>query len=468
MKPFDAAVLRQRVLQTLEQRCGARPGDRILVAVSGGPDSLALLHILIVLRPQFPLELGVAHLHHGLRPEAEEEARFVERQAREWGLPVWVGRADVEQWRREHGGSLEAAARRVRHEFLREVAQQWGARGIALGHTADDRVETLLLNLLRGSGLRGLGALPARSDTLLRPLIECWRWETRAYCQAEGLSPREDVSNWDLRFLRNRLRLEVLPFLERLSPSLKEHLRRLADIAEAEEAFWEQWLEERWPRVCREEGKGWVRLDATRLGGEPPAVQRRLLRWALEKVRGNLEDVEWRHIESMRAIVAQGQGSPAIALPEGYLFRREQGSLYLGPSAPSEPPFPEIPLAWPGTAEVNGWRFHLRLFPCPENWRERLPQGRWRVWLDAERIAGRLSLRSRRPGDRFQPLGFTGSKSLQDFFVDRKVPRSRRDGVPLVVDGGGILWVVGYAIAHRARLREGTQQVLEIEAVPPS
>jgi tRNA(Ile)-lysidine synthase len=320
------------------------------------------------------------------------------------------------------------------------------------------------MNLLRGSGISGLAAMPPCADPLIRPLIECWRWETRAYCEAAGLTPCEDPSNRDPRFLRNRLRLTVLPLLEGIEPQVKTHLLHLAEMAAEEERCWRRWLEMKWREVGAEEGKGFISFDRRWFVEQPVAVQRRLLRWMIERVRGTLEEVSWSHIEAMREVAAQTEGSAAVTLPGCYLFRREQETLYLGSSTAPEADWPEETLPCPGEAEAGEYRFTVRTFPCPEDWTSRLPREAYRVWLDAECLEGSLRVRRWRPGDRFRPLGAPGSQLLQDYFTNRKVPRSQRQALPLVVDDVGILWVVGHTIAHRARIRPDTRRVVEIRA----
>lgn len=449
-------------------------GNRIVVAVSGGPDSVALLHVLVTLREEFFWHLHVAHLNHRFRgPDADADADYVADLARQWEVPATIQSFDVPQYQKAHKLSAQQAARAVRHEFLRQVAAAFGATRIALGHTADDRVETLLLNLLRGAGVEGLGSLPARRDPLIRPLIDCWRTETEAYCAQHRLAPRQDRSNLNPHYLRNRIRLELLPLLERdYAPGIKETLRRTAELAQALGSYMQQRGEEELEKIAQLLPPNGIEIAVGPLQHQPVAMQWQILREMVRRVKGNLEEVTHSHIEALRQRALQPYGSHSIFLPGGWVARQEYDRLYFGPADGQKEELTEgTPGGWalrlPGITELPelGWR--LRIVRCPPPKDHVLPPGTgYSAYLDAARCEEGLWVRTWQAGDRMRPLGLGGTKSLQDIFTDRKVPRRQRLTWPLVVTRDRIAWVVGYTIEETFRVTEKTREVLYLEAQP--
>lgn len=459
------------------------PGEVVVVAVSGGADSLCLGHVLRALRPLHGGELHVAHLDHGFRDLSREEAAYVEALAHEWGLPVTVGSVDGPAVMAREGWSPEEAARRVRYRFLAGVAKKTGAAVVALGHTADDQVETVLMHLLRGAGLRGLRgmrplapAAPWMAEGLVsrlqlaRPLLQVTRAETEAYCAEAGLSPVRDAWNEDARFLRVRLRRQVLPLLETINPQVGQALLRLSQLAGWLDEDLRTMLEARWPEVATpEENRVCLSLAAW---SELPWTLRLLsIRRAVASVRGHLAGLGWG------AVVAAGRLDQAtvrseVALVEDVVARRTYEAILIGRRtvldrvAEEAGDWPElgdatVPVEVPGRTPLPGGYALVATRHPPEkaHWQE---AGRWEAWLDAGRCGERLWLRTRRPGDRFQPLGMTGRKKLQDLFVDQKVPWGERDRVPLVCSPRGIVWVVGYRMDRRFRVRPESQGVVHL------
>lgn len=450
---------------------------RIVAAVSGGPDSMALLLLLERLRGQLDFALHVAHADHGLRGnEAREDARFVESAARDMGLPVTLGHLDVNALRDARRMSVEEAAREARYSFLVETAAGIGASAIALGHTADDQAETVLMHLLRGSGTAGLAGMPAVSHlpasrygeriALVRPLLDFTKADTRAYCELRGVTPREDSTNSSLEITRNRVRLELLPQLERFNPRFREALLRLSASSAHDLDFLEQAAREARQRLDVPGEQNGIAVSRAGFQALHPAVQRHLLRLVYRELAGATKELTHRHVEDMVSL-SSGRTGAWIALPGGLRFYVGYDALRL---APAGSPAAEAPLAGehalsiPGETRVEEWCVLAELLPHARGTAE----GGSRVAvLDADRAGSRLCVRSRRPGDRITPLGMSGSRKVQDVMVDDKTPEAERDGVPLVVSEHGVLWVVGHRIAHWARVREDTERVLRLEFRQP-
>jgi tRNA(Ile)-lysidine synthase len=450
------------------------PGQTIVAAVSGGPDSLALIHLLHVLSRKHPLRLHAAHLDHGLRgAEGAADAAFVEEVCRRLGVPFHTETADVLGLRARLRISLEAAAREARYAFLSTVARQTGAAAVATGHTQDDQAETVLLHLLRGTGLRGLrGMLPlsrwrsrdgTQQATVVRPLLEATRQETEASCLELGLAPRRDASNAEERFMRNRLRLTVLPHLQQINPSAREALTRLAASAARDLAYLYGQVDGVWAEVVTRDGDG-LRIGRIPFLGLHPSLQAHLLYRAYAELAGEAAELTFGQIEAMMRVAAQGAGRE-VTLGHGLrLFTTYQKLLLTRePLASPWPAIPQTPLPASGEARIQGWQVLVQPIRPEEVARRGLiALDPCRAYLDADALGPRLWLRTRLPGDRFQPLGTPAAKKLKEFMIDAHVPRQERAGVPLVACDRGIAWVVGWRIAHWARVTPETGRVLAV------
>jgi tRNA(Ile)-lysidine synthase len=462
-------VIVEKVLAAIEANGMLARGDRALVAVSGGPDSVALLDVLARNRRKLGVALHAAHLDHMLRgEEARADAEFCRKHAGKLKVPITVGRANVKLIARKRGLSLEHAARLARYEFLEKTADAAQANRIAVAHNADDQAETVLLNMLRGAGPDGLAGMPAVRGRVIRPLLGVRRREIEAYCAERRLKPRTDLSNLERDFLRNRVRLDLLPALEKEQPKLRQALLRLAKVARDENALLNQMAEDAMAGVCRKATKTRVALGLDAFATLPPALQRRLARVAIGRLRGDLCNIEYVHIETLRALALSGSPGKCVHLPDGLTVTRGYEDLTLS----TEPPAKQAPasdeefaLGVPGRTRIAplGVEIEAEFLPAAAA-RQAMHEGRQTACLDYARLAEPLTIRTRRPGDRFQPLGMGGTTKLQDFFVDRKVPEPERDRVPLLLSAGEIAWVVGQRIAHPFRLTADTRAALVLRA----
>ena len=445
----------------------------IVVAVSGGADSLALLLLLAQLKETLGLTLHVAHLDHGLRgSSARSDALFVEDTARELSLSLTLGMEDVNSYRSERGLSLEEAAREVRYSFLSRVAAELGSGAIALGHTADDQAETILMHILRGSGLTGLAGMSPLSHwpssrhkepiALLRPLLSVPRSETEAYCRFKGVTPRDDRTNRSLEFTRNRTRLELIPILSGYNPRIREALQRLSASAALDQDYIIGEARQALDELSTPDGNA-IRIERSGFAALHPALKRHLLRLAYQQLTGSVAGLGYSHVEAMIRSSEAGTGR-SVNLPGSLVFSVGYDTLNLSADghrgADADVPVEEYPLSIPGETRTQGWNVTARLLA---NAGGPLDTGAYSALLDAERAGGSLHLRGRRPGDRFTPLGMTGAKKLQDFMVDARIPADSRDGVSLVVSERGIVWVVGHRIADWAKVRDDTSQILALE-----
>ncbi|MBI4295097.1 MAG: tRNA lysidine(34) synthetase TilS [Chloroflexi bacterium] len=471
MSKTPAQDLAGRMLAFILRHSLTEAGETLVVAVSGGPDSVCLLHLLRELRTELGLRLHVAHLDHQLRgAESQADARYVAELAQHLELPATVEARDVAGYRLQHRLGLEAAARQVRYEFLADVARSVGSRRVAVGHTADDQAETILMHLVRGaggSGLRGMQPQTLWSGlavplVVVRPLLAVRRREIEAYLQAQGLKPRIDPTNLELPPLRNRIRHQLIPLLSEFNPSLVEALLRTARALTDDLDFIASQVARHWSQVVKEVPGGWA-LNRSQLSQIHPSLRRHLLRRALETVAGEPHDVEAIHIEQMMALLHKPAGS-RLHLPRGLALYADYDRLLLGDDPERFSPLPpltgEYRLQVPGVTQLAGWQVVARLVPpgTSPQLQENLA-----AELDFGIVGTELIVRGRRPGERFQPLGMAQPKKLQDFLVNEKVPRLWRERVPLVASPRGVVWVVGHRIAHWARVTEATRQVLRLE-----
>lgn len=420
-----------RMRWTLQKHQMLQTGDRVLVALSGGPDSLALLHGLMALQKEWDLIIEAAHFDHGLREGvSEEEARWVAWQCREWRIPCHFGRWDQLP---APGVSLEAAAREARLAFLEKVQAQIGARVIAQGHHGDDQVETVVMRLLNGAGVGALGGISPVRSPYIRPLIEMERQEIEAYCQRHHLQPRIDDSNWDKRFLRNRLRLELIPLMKTYNPNLTGTVAKTAEILRKEDQLLQKMAQE----ACRKalihkEGEAFPQLDLHKLADCEPALLPRVLRCWLGM------DADYDTIGRILSLSQGKKTGKKVDLKEGWQVRRTYNGLALQPPQEKEHPLEAgaIPLMVGKYESVpgRGEGLILSLGDDPEE------KGSTKLILPWKAGVPLPVLRRRLPGDWLQ-LPF-GRKKLKEWFIDRKVPVSKRDGIWLIAWGAQILWVL--------------------------
>jgi tRNA(Ile)-lysidine synthase len=461
------------VIETIERHRMLDPKDNVLVGVSGGADSVALLHLMAALMPVMDLRLGVAHLNHGLRADASDrEAGFVEQLCRKLAMPFHYEKVDLGRRR----GSLEERARRARYRFYRRLLHEHGYTKLALGHQADDNAESVLLHLLRGSGIRGLSGIPPkRGPAIVRPLIETSRSQIEAYLKSHGIAHIEDASNTDMRFQRNRIRHQLMPLLQRdYNPNICAGLNRLAALCRDEQAWLQSILQPLVESVRIDSGADRLELSAHRLLDAPPAAQRRLVRMALRDWMGDLKRVGLDHIDAVIDLLRTHRAGSRLNLPRQIVAERtvdgvrfvtsarrggdihdaDSGFNYTLPLPPGREALLPIPEA--------GCRLKFTIAPRPGIERQQRAVEHV-AWFDMDSLEFPLTVRNHRPGDRLSPFGLQGTQKVKKVFIDRKIPRGERGRVPIVAQGDTILWIAGIRRGSAAPVLETTQHVLKIE-----
>ncbi len=477
MMSADMGVL--DAMQRAMEACTLDLGLPLLVGVSGGADSCCLLDGLA----RLGWRVIAAHFDHQLRAESGQDAARVARMAADRGLPFMSGSGDVGGVASREGLSIEEAARVARYRFLFAAARQHRAQAVVVGHTADDQVETVLMHLLRGSGLAGLRGMSLSSlqegwDTqipLLRPLLNIQRAQTVGYCLNHQIEPFDDPSNADTRFFRNRLRHELIPLLETYNPQFRQTLLRTSDVLREDFAVVEAGVDVAWAACHLASGPGYVCFARADLLGQSAGLLRGLLRRALGHIRPGLRDIGFEDVERAVAFIHQPTRSGAMELSAGLRLFVEDGRMYIeeAGAAPLPMIWPQLTsegadrLDVPGELELaNGWRLSTELVPaCAVEWTAGDDR---QAWLDADGLVFPLAVRAAREGERFAPLGMAGrSQKLSDLWINLGVARRARGAWPLVCDTQGPLWVVGLRAGHRHRVTPETRELLHLQLIAP-
>ena len=431
----------------------------MLVACSGGLDSVCLLHILVSLQPDWSLKLLVGHFNHMLRPEAQEDLEFVKNLAESYSLPFHMSSQDVALWSREKRMNLEEAGRELRYRFLMETAARLGCSKIATGHTMTDQAETFFMRIIRGSGMRGLaGIFPIVEGMVVRPMLQVEREEVEAFLKEKKLASRVDKSNFDKRFLRNRIRLELLPLIrDRFDRNIVAHIGQLTEVLQEEDALMENLAREKSEEVMigeREE----ARLDCQSLSRLPLGLQRRIVRMFISRLKGDIRGISFEDVES---VLKMGEGK-ALHLRKEIFLLRQEGMISLQVER-----LPEVvyEYSWEGRRGLSLTELSIRL----EGKKIKL-LGKENscfdddtvAYLDADKLHFPLTVRSRRKGDRYQPLGAPGSQKLKEIMRAKGIPAQDRSLHPVFLSGNEIFWVLGLPVSEKFKITDATKAVFVI------
>lgn len=476
-KDFSHTVLR-KVENTVTTHGMLKQDDSVLIGVSGGPDSVALLHVLRLLTPRFSLTVGVAHLNHCLRGHAsDKDAEFVKSIAERLNLPCYIHKEDVRTYQIENRLSPEEAGRRIRYAFLNTVARTNRFNRIALGHHADDNAELVLMNLLRGSGPTGLSGIPpVRDGKIIRPLIKIRRSEIIHFLNQNRLRYISDSSNQEMRYLRNSVRHRLIPMLQKgYNPKIPETLNRLSSIMRSEEAWIEDVIHPLFESSVSTAQNDHINFSVSVLRRFHAAAQRRIIRKGISKIKGDLRRIAFAHIDDVIRLLNKEPAHGSLDLPGGIRIRRIRDELYISKEKRAlrrldtkndhfQPPVFEYEITAPESVFIK--EIHARIDFTEMNIQD-IPDvrcaGQYTVFFDKDTVNFPMILRNFRQGDRFRPLGLGGTQKLKKFFIDRKIPRDERVKCPILLSRGKIIWVAGHRIDESVRLTSSTRTVLKVE-----
>ena len=478
-----------RIKHTISEHQMLCQGDSVLIAVSGGPDSVALLDGLSTLSKDFRFNLSIAHVNHCLRGEnSDRDEEFVTVLSQRNGLPLFKRKIRVKELRK--GKSLEEAARDERYAFLHEIAKIHGFNKIALGHHADDNAELFIMNLLRGAGLLGLSGIPpVRENLFVRPQIDIPKDAILDYLHEKGLEYVIDETNHDTTILRNRIRHEVIPYLKNIiSPSVTNGFTRAAEIFRCEEDCWEKMTTPMLDEILIEKNNAVIWMDGIHFAGYHKAIKRRILRKAIFAIKQNLRRISASHIDAAMEFVLNGPAAGQIDLPDGIHILKDRerfgvcittydGLIKRGrkrnrvlslnghiSAEYKEKPVYDYIVNGPGAVRIKEIGKTVKLaHVSPDNLFEEEFKNPNMAFVDMKELRFPLIIRNIRKGDRFIPLGMKGSQKVTDFFINRKIPHMERMKCPLILSNDEIIWVCGYRMADWVKIKPDTKNIMKFE-----
>ena len=457
----------ERVKNTIEKYQMLAVKDVVLVGVSGGPDSVALLNILFLLKEKYQLNLFVVHVNHMFRGmQAQREAEFVAELAESRGLGYRIFERDVPKLIREQGLSPQEAGHRVRKQIFQQLGLEIGAQKLALGHHAEDRAETVLLHIIQGTGLEGLAGMLPVSGWTIRPLAQTYKDEIINYCKENGLTFYLDPSNKKPVYLRNKIRLELLPYLKKeLNPQIVESLVKLENIAAEDNRFLDELTEKLLPGFLISSQKGKLILSTVKLNGEHLALQRRILRKVYNVMRPEEQGLSFNHVERLLELCQAAKGAKQLNLPKAIVVKKNYYYLeFLDEEVHSTEKTEGFIILWeiPGRVELHK---HFTFNAFYTSTKPIVFKDFYQVTLDGDKIRSPLIIRQRKPGDRIKPLGMEGTKKLKDIFIDQKIAKEVRDEVPIVCCGEEIIWLPGITMHNDYKVSSNTKCYLNLELV---
>lgn len=440
-------------------------GDCVVVGLSGGPDSMCLLHILMELRKTWGLKIFAAHLNHQFRgKEADEDALYVKKKCEEWGIDVFIQVFNVPAFAKERGLSSEEAGREIRYKLFYEVAEKVRANKIAIAHNMNDNAETVLMNLFRGSGIEGLKGIEAKRGQIIRPLINVRRNEIEAYCREKDLSPRIDKTNLQPIYGRNKIRLELIPYIEKnFNSNIMSTLQRLSDIVTIENDFLNEEAEKELLKIAII-GENSIEYNINKMHDIHPALLRRVIRIGIEKLTGSLKGIEYRNIESVVDLLTKGTGAAAM-LPQNIKAYISYNKLILSINTKPENYKYYLELENDKDNIAQYFDFTIRLTTVEASKITDIKKDKYKVYIDKDKVKQKLVLRNRFDGDVFSPIGLKGSKKLKEYFIDEKIPKEERDKILLIADGKEIVWVLGRRLSEKYKITKDTKEAIIINVI---
>ena len=469
-------TVEERVYEYSRKHQMLQEGDRVVLGVSGGADSVCLLFMLLSLRSKLDLKLHVVHVNHGIRPDASEDAEYVKTLCEKWDVPFYLFEEKVEDLAKERGCSTEEAGRQVRYEAFAEVAETVHAQKIAVAHNCNDRAETMLFHLFRGTGLTGLAGIRPVREQIIRPLLCLHRWEIEAFLEEKGIAYRHDSTNDSDDYTRNKIRHHILSYAEqKIMPGTVASMNRTADILAETEYYIEEQVQkakDMCVREVQEEATGFV-LDAVAFGALHEFLKKRLVLKLLNELSPEHKDIAAIHVEDVCALFGR-EGNREIHLPYGIRARRQYDELFLVRQEENKSyEFEEIEILLSEIGDREqffslgmGRRMYLKrldLDKNPINLQD-IPQNQYTKWFDYDKIIGCLTLRNRKGGDylTMRSAEALQHKKVKDYMIAEKIPKIRRTRIPLLAEGEHVLWLVGYRISEYYKVDANTKKILQV------
>ena len=458
-------VLKNKVFDIIKEHNLISEGDNIVIGLSGGPDSMALLYVLLEIKKELNFNIHIVHINHGVRGEdSDADQLFVQKKAEELGLPYYTKNVDMVRYGKENGISAEEAGRKLRYGFFREVLGKLGRGKIAVAQNMNDQAETLIMRFLRGTGVDGLKGMEFIVGDIIRPILGISREEIENYIESNGIDTVLDKTNLMPIYTRNKIRLELIPYIEEnFNPNIINTLWRTSTISAGDSNFLEKYSKERYTDIVVKEDKDYVALNSGKFLKEDRSIQQRIIRNAILKVDGSLQGFSEIQVASVLNMFLTDRTGKEIHLSNNIIARTSYESFILEKNRNDLGGDFSYNIKMEGTTNFEELGTSIRLRILTSEAINNLHKDKNIKYFDFNKIKGNLSLRNRKPGDRFIPLGMKGSKKIKDYFIDEKISKDLRDKIPLLVDGENILWVVGYRTDEVYKVTEETQTILEVE-----
>lgn len=459
--------MKEKVLRTIKKYGLIDRGDKVVIGVSGGPDSMALLYLLLDIKEDILFDIYVAHVNHGIRGKAaDKDEEFVKSICEELNLPFYNKKVDMNKYAKEHNMTAEEAGRELRYGFFREVLQKHGEGKIAVAHNKNDQGETLIMRFMRGTGIDGLRGIPYKRGDIIRPLLDISREEIEIYVEENNIETRLDKTNLEPIYNRNKIRLELIPYIEEnFNPNIIDTLARFSRLVSIDIDFLKGITEEIYEKIVKERGKDSIILDRKDLNLLHRSMKQRIIRAVLEEIQGSLQGFTEEHINNILKLALESETGKTINLIHNIVAKTSYENLIIEKKKTLEVKDYVYKLNINGTIYIEELDIYLKTKVFTKEKCKIDFKNRFKKYFDYDMISECLYVRNRRNGDRFNPLGMRGTKKLKDFFIDEKIPKEERDKVPLIVDGEDIVWILGYRISNKYKITEKTKKVIMIEKI---
>ena len=454
------------VRQTIKRENLIEKNDKILIALSGGPDSICLLDIMIKLKDEYNLTLYAAHLNHRIRGiDAQEDSLFCQKICKKNNVTFFVKNIDIPELAVQQSRGVEEVARDVRYDMFFDIKNKLGINKIAVAHNLDDQAETMLMKMFRGSGIQGLRGIDyKRKDGIIRPLLDIYKSQINEYCDVNNLNPRIDKTNFESDYSRNKVRLDLIPYIENnYCENIKQILSRTANVIRDDYNYIEKVSKEHYELLVKNKSDDEIILDLPLLKNTDTAIQKRVIRLAILDIMGNLNNIENVHIVDSLSLLEKSDGK-IINLPKNLkAYIKNEDYVITTKNQENEEITYEYKIEINGKTVVNEIGLTVTTSVLPAKDSLALPVSKYIKVFDYDKIVGSLYVRSRKIGDKLSPIGLTGTKKIKDILINKKIPADTKYMFPIISDDEQILWLLGYRISENYKIDDSTQRVIRIQ-----
>lgn len=459
--------MKERVKHTISKYELIEKGDKIVVGVSGGHDSMTLLYVLKSLRKEMEFTIYAVHINHGIRGiEADGDEQYVRDICKKLNIPFYSHKANMDEYAKKHKLTSEEAGRHIRYSFFRKVIKEIDGNKIAVAHNKNDQAETLLMRFMRGTGVDGLRGMEYKNGNIIRPLLDLSRDDIEKYCDDNNIVPRIDKTNFETIYGRNKVRLELIPYIQKeFNSAIIDTLFRTSNIMKDDSDFLMEYTQKTYKELLQSESKSSISLNIERFDCLHKSIKTRVIRLAVEKLCGNLKGLEKKHINYITNLIESKKTGKKINLVNNIVVEISYDKLILEINEKKNDIGYNYILNMDGITYIEEINSSIKSTVQSSDDINIEYNNRFKKYFDYDKIENEIYIRNRRNGDRFTPIGMNGSKKLKDFFIDEKIPRDKRETNPLIIDGDNILWVVGLRVSEKYKVNTNTKNILTLEYI---